>query len=73
MFFECNDMLTHDRRFYQADSQEELNRLLDEVDRIARQLDLNEIPIEPRQSPRRWLEGQAGAYERAYQSVTRTN
>ena len=42
------DMHTHGCWAVQADSQEQLNRFLDEVDRIAREMDSRGIPIDLR-------------------------
>jgi len=67
------DMYTHGCWAVQADSQELLNRFLDEADRIARKMDIRGIPIDLRQFPEGWLERQADAYERDVQSVMRPN
>lgn len=67
------DMYTHACWAFQADSQEHLNRFLDDLDRIARETDIRGIPIDLHQFPAGWLVRQADAYDRAVQSVMRPN
>ena len=68
-----DDQYTHSCCAFQADSQENLNRFLDEVNRIAGKLNVSGIPTDLRQALDAWLEREADACERDVQSMIRLN